>query len=48
MATTAAVILGMVQGFTLLRRIKNVVQNWRNGRRIERIDIDAIRRDIGK
>ena len=48
MATTTAVILGMVQGFALLRRIKKVVQNWRNGKPINRLDIDAIRRDMGK
>ena len=48
MAATTAVILGMVQGFALLRRIKKVVQNWRNGKPIDKIDIDAIRRDMGK
>jgi hypothetical protein len=48
MATTTTEIRGMVQGFALLRRIKSVVQNWRNGKRIDRIDIDAIRRDMGK
>jgi hypothetical protein len=48
MATTTAVIIGMVQGFALLRRIKSVVQNWRNGKRIDKIEIDAIRKDMGK
>ena len=48
MATTTTEIRGMVQGFALLRRLKKVVQNWRNGKPIDKIDIDAIRRDLGK
>jgi hypothetical protein len=47
MATTAAVILGFAQGIALLRRIKKVVQKLRGGS-AKRIDIDSIRRDMGK
>jgi hypothetical protein len=45
MATLGATIIGMVQGFALLRRIRRVVQRLRGGS-AKRINLDAIRRDM--
>ena len=45
MATTAATIIGMVQGIAILRRIKRAVQGWRGGK-IRTIDLDAVRREL--
>ena len=45
MATTAATIIGMVQGIAILRRIKRVVQ-WFVGGKIRTLDLDAVRREL--
>jgi len=46
MATLGATIIGMVQGFALLRRIKRVVQRLRGGSTPKPIDIEAVRRHL--
>ena len=45
MATTVATIIGMVQGFAILRRIKKAVTDWRSGK-IRTIDLEAVRREL--
>jgi hypothetical protein len=46
MATTAATIIGMVQGFALLRRIKSMAQWLVGGSTRKPIDLDAVRRHL--
>jgi hypothetical protein len=45
MATLGATIIGMWQGFAILRRVKRAVQGWRGGK-IKTIDLDAVRRHL--
>jgi hypothetical protein len=45
MATTAATIIGMVQGIAIWRLVKSVVQ-WFVGGKIRTLDLDAVRRHL--